>query len=812
MWNNYIKIAWRNFRNGRLYSLINVLGLSIGAAVCLLILVYVTNEWSYDRFHAKAGRTYRMWQKEHYRGEVFFNTVTPILMGPELKDHFPEVEQMTRFVSLNNLIRRGNILDQEQVQFVDPEFLKVFDFRLIRGNRTTVLKEPDGVVLTEAMALKYFSDPAPVGQTLSLQVGSVWKDFKVTGILEKTPGNSSLQYNILAPFEVYKSQVSERAQHCWTCVFVETYAVLRDGTDGVAMQVKAAPFFDKQVSEDYKPGEYEVGFQALPDIHLDKAMPAGIAPVADARYPYILSAVALLILLLAAINFVTLAVGRSLTRAREVGVRKATGATRRQLMAQFWVEAVLTAVLSVGIGVALAKATLPWFNDLTGLSLVLPLRPSTLGMALSLALVTGLIAGLYPAIILSGFSPVNTLRGLISGVGQKKHTVLRSLIGVQFLLSVLFIISTLVMQQQIHYLQHKNLGFRREGTLIVPFSSQKGMVEAINDSRKMARLLEAELKTNPSVKAVATSNHTFGAVGWSNVGYTDQRTQKYRTFFLNGVDENFIPAMGIELREGQNFTPDQGDAGKSVIVNEQFAAAFGLAHAVGTYLPEPFQAYRIIGVAKDFHFASLHEKIQPLMLAFDPVGIVRLASDQSSVDSPTPKCMFKISGGNIPATVAAVQQAWKSLMPEQAFQVSFMEDDLNKLYRSEMQLSSLVRIGTWLAILIACLGLLGMSTLTIARRTKEIGIRKVLGASSESIVGLLTGEFIGLAATGLLLAIPIAWWAMTHWLEAFAYRIDLGWRVFAVAGFLALLVAFLTLSIQSIRAALADPARSLRSD
>ena len=812
MWQNYIRVAWRNLAKGRLYSLINIFGLSIGAAVCILIMLYVSNEWSYDRFHTKSERTYRMWVKEHFRGDIFFNTVTPLAMGQALRDNFPQVEKVARYTSTNVALRQGSFMDREVVHYADPAFLDVFDFPLIKGNRASVLSDLHAVVLTEKAAQKYFGDAAPLGRTLSFQQGDGWQDFVVTGIISPAPVNSSIQYEVIVPMQNFLNALPKRALDCWTCVFCETYAVLRDGVDGGTMQATAAPFFNRQVADDYQPGQYEVGFQPLTDLHLNNAMPLGIVPVSDGRYPYILGGVALLILLLAGVNFVTLAVGRSLTRAKEVGIRKSTGASRRQLMLQFWTEAILTALISVGFGVVLAKVLLPLFNTLSGQALVFPLSATGALFAFGLALLVGLIAGLYPALLMSGFSPIASLRGALLQGRQGKPVLLKSLVTIQFFVSLLLLVATFVMQRQMTYLQNKNLGFDRDGTVVVPYNTDEGPVKYMPESRRLAALFKTELAGIPAVRNVTTSNHSPGTPGWTTLGYTDASTNKFRSFSLNGVDENFIPALHIDLAAGRNFSKNYGDIDKSVIINEAYAREFGIQNPVGKFLQEPFRDFQIIGVAKDFHFASLHQKVAPLVLAYDPVALNRIASDRSSIDAPTPKFSFRVSRENLPATLAALQSAWKTLLPNQPFTYTFLDDDLNKLYEPELRMSRIMGAGTLLAICIACLGLFGIATFTVSRRTKEIGIRKVMGAGVGGVVGLLSRDFMLLVGIAFVLATPVAWWAMHTWLGNFAYHVPLDWWVFPAAGALAAAVAFLTVGVQCVKAALANPVESLRSE
>lgn len=808
MLTNYFKIAFRNLQRQKGAGIINITGLSIGTAIVILLSLFVRDEWTFDRFHSRADRIYRAWAKEHFRGDIFFNTVTPVILGQELKDNFPEIEDVARYFTINTQVKKGNFSEIEEVHIAEPSLFRIFDFKLLKGEMPD---DPNLVLLTEEMAVKYFGNQEPLGQTLTLQVGGQWTHFKVAGILEKAPGNSSIRYGIVTPFAQATTWMSPSSLRSWTNVIVETYIQVNAADRISDLEAKVAPFVDSKVADSYKPGEYQVGFQPLTDIHLNKDFPVGIAEVSDRRYPYILAGIALLILGLACINFTILAVGRSVSRAREVGVRKATGATRRQLMFQFWNEAVLAALLSVVAGWCLARLALPFFNTLSDKQLSLHFSVET-GIALAaLALATGLVSGIYPALVLSGYKPVAVLRGQVSKIGGGKNRVLQSLVVFQFVLSVLLIVSTFVMYRQMSFLQNKNLGFDQEQVVTIPYKRSGVHLPALwEEGKKVTELLRAELSGRPEIREICMSAHTFGTPGWINLGYTDPASQKFRNFMFNGIDEHFIPMHAIALQAGRNFSKDNPADNKAVIVNETYARQFNVT--MGQPMPEPFRAFEVIGIAPDFNFESLHNTVQPLVMAMDPAGVVRAASDWNSSDSPNPKISVKIAGDNLPATLSAIRMAWQKIAPEQAFKYTFLDDTIDKQYRAEIRLSQVVGIATGLAILIACLGLLGISTLTIAQRIKEIGVRKVLGASVAGIAGLLAGDFLKLVLLAIVIASPVAWYFMREWLTDFAYRVELQGWMFVVSGLTAMVVALLTVGFQSMKAASVNPVKSLRSE
>lgn len=811
MLRNYFKIAIRNLFKNKLYSFINLTCLSIGTSVVILLMLFVSKEWTFDQFHSKHERIYRAWVKEHTPDKVFFNTFTPYVLGQELRDNFPEIASLARYLTINAQIKKGNFSERENVHVVEPSFLKMFDFPLLQGHADRALTDLHSVVITPAMAEKYFGEPNPLGKTLTLQIADQWVDFTVTGLIQKAPENSSIQYDLLIPFDITKTFMSPGGMASWTNVNVETYVMLQKGDQASDFAAKIAPFIDGKVAGDYAAGKYVVGLQPLTDIHLNKDFPEGIVKVSDSRYPYILAGVALLILALACINFTTLAIGRSVSRAKEVGVRKATGAKRSQLMAQFWSEAVVTALLAVLIGLLMAQLALPAFNALIDKKLAIAYNLKTFAGLGILTLLMGLLAGGYPSLVLSAFSPIKSLRGALGNLGGNRHLVLRGLVGFQFVLSILLIICTLVMKQQMHFIQNTNLGYNKEQVVVLPYSrSGARLTDQWIEGKTVVDRLHNALNGKPGMGEVALSTHTFGTPGWMNLGYREQGTEQFRTFRANGVDEKFLTMYGIQLLEGRNFSNATQADQRAVIINETYAKAFGLS--VGQLMQEPFQDYTVIGIAKDFNFESLRSKVEPLLLATDPIGIVQKSSDISFDDSPTPKISVKIAGDNLQAAVATLRLAWKQAAPEQAFDYAFLDQNIDQLYRAESRLSNMISLAAGLAIFIACLGLFGIATLTIAQRTKEIGVRKVLGASTLEIVFLLNKNFSLLVLGATVLAIPMALYFLQNWLADFAYHIQIQWWIFVVAGLGALAITLLTVSYQSVRAALVNPVKSLKTE
>ncbi|MBX2874831.1 MAG: ABC transporter permease [Saprospiraceae bacterium] len=813
MFKNYFKIALRHLLKERRYTFINLTGLAIGVAVALLMFLFVKEEWTYDHFHDKADQIYRVWVKEHYQGEIFFNTTTPYVLGRELAENFPEIEAVPRYTVGGFEVREGQLTEQEEIHLVNPDFFEAFDFQSLAGDPVRSLNELRTTVITTPIAKKYFGEENPIGKTLSIQLDGDWEAFEVGAIVESPPTNSSHQFSMLIPFDNIKAFVSERTRNHWQVVAPETYILLKEGQSLAALTKKVQSHVDDKVAGIYEAGEYEVGFQPLKDIHLNNEMPGGIVSVSDSRYPYIMGGVAILILLLAGINFVTLSVGRSVTRAKEVGVRKVSGANRKQLMMQFWSEAILISLGAVVIGVILARVVLPYFNDMAGKSLSIDFSLLSVMTLLSFGVGLGLLAGIYPALVTSGYAPKLAFQDMVSSLGSRKNMVLRGLIGFQFILSVVLIASTMIMQKQLRFIQNANLGFDKEQVLSFRYNSAPGggktFADRYQEGIQKAEILKRELEQNPDVLEVATSSHAFGVPGWMQVGYTDPN-QKFRWFTKLTVDDQFLPMMGVALESGRHFSKEVGaDTRTAIIINRAMADLHGI-EAAEEQMPTPFEAFHLIGITENFNYSSLHNAIEPLMISMDPVAINEVVTDVNYSDSPMTKISVKLSGGDLTNTVEGIQSAWEKVAPEQEFNFAFVDENLDRMYRAEMRLGTVMQWATLLAILIACMGLFGMATLILARKTKEIGVRKVLGASSMDILVLLNRPFTWLVVIANLIGAPIAYYFMQSWLADFAYRTNVNVLLFVLVGLMALVIAWIAVSWQAIRATRLNPVEALR--
>jgi len=805
MLRNYLTVALRNFARHKIYSFINLGGLTVAVACCLLLGLYVRHELSFDRFNTRADRLYRVWTEEEYKGDRFKNISTPYVLGPTMRETFAEVEGLARIQVSNVNVRKGADIFSEPVHLADPDLFRMFDFPLVQSVSGDPLKELYSVVVTEDMARKYFGDANPLGKRLSMQLDSAMQDFTVTAVARNVPSASSIRFGLVVPMAHIKDLRSDRALKSWFNVEPETFVMLKEGSSAEALSTKFPAMLRAALGDKYKGDNYIVNLQRLTDVHLDVELAGGYEPVGNPRYLYILSAISVFLLLIACINFMTLSLGRSVSRAQEVGVRKALGAYRGQLMYQFWSEALLMTVLAVGLGLVLAIALLPGFNNLAGQTLRFRLDGTTALLLAGLVLIIGLVAGSYPALVLSGFRPVEVLKGKLSLKGDVSW-FRRALVVVQFGLSVMLIGSTIILNQQLSYLQGKSLGYQKEQTIVVPVGLRG------NEGRQLIERFRNAAAGHKEIVSVAASAFPFASGDWGKVGFTDDN-QVYRDVRFNVVDPYFLSSYGIRLKAGRNFDPkNSADNFGGIIVNEAFVKFMGLKDPLNQRIAQRLHDHRIIGITEDFHFASLHSKVEPLLLVVRPDSLFEKVENLVISSSFSPDLSVKVAAGSMADRTALLERIWKQVAPGEPFSFTFLDEALQRQYRAEQRLGQIVTLASALSILIACLGLFGLATLAVARRTKEIGVRKVLGASVSSIVLLLANDFLKLVGIAIVLASPLAWYAMREWLQDFEYRIAIQWWVFFLAGLAAVLVAFLTVSFQSVRAARVNPVKSLKME
>ena len=787
MLRNYLKVVFRNIRRHAGYSFINIVGLALGMACCLMIAMWVTDELGFDRFHEKAADLYRVEEDQSYSGRVYHVTVTPYPLAPALKQEIPEIVEATRVVWFSGqLFRHGDkAFFEDSVRAVDPSFLTMFSFPLVRGDAATALAGLDSVVLSEDTARKYFGTEDALGKTLTVNNDT---DLKVTGVLKNFPRNSTMRYDMVVPYELLKAKGG--ANEDFGSNSIGTFVRLRPGTPAAAVDAKIKGFIKKRIPD----SATDLVLHPYTRIHLHQYF--GYERQTAVRYVYIFSAIAAFVLLIACINFMNLATARSAGRAKEVGLRKVVGALRSHLVARFYGESMTYALLSLAVALVLVRLFLPWFNTLSGKALSLDLwanRGILLGIA-GVTVVTGVLAGSYPALFLSSFHPVRVLKGnLKAGAGGAVFR--RVLVVVQFGLSVFLIIGTVVVYKQMVYMKSKALGYDKEQVLYIPL---RGMT-----TRTYGALRE-ELRKDPRVLAVASASHLPCDIGSnsSGVAWEGKDPQQVVLVSMCGVDYDFLDVMKIELVEGRNFSREfKTDARQAFLVNEEVRRLMNKTSAAGEAFSFAGRDGRVIGVMKDFHFEEMQSKIEPLAVFVDNAdGVPQWGS----------YVLLRVVPGDVPAVIEAVRKAWNVVNPLYPFDVRFLNDRIDEMYRTEERAGGLLRSFAVLAVLIACLGLFGLASYTAEQRTREIGIRKILGASVPQISVMLCREFFVLVLLANLLAWPAAYWAMSNWLKGYAYRTTLDLMVFLLALALALGIAVLTVSFQALRAAVASPSESLK--
>lgn len=803
---NYLRTTLRYLSRHPSYTGINVVGLSIGIAASLLLLLFVKNEITFDQRHDKADRIYRAWVLEDYgEDQQFFNTTTPVPLGPALASGIPEVETVVRFDRLTDTVRKDEIRFNETLFMVDEAFLTVFDFPVVHGDADQMLAAPNNIVLTQSAASRYFSQENPVGQLLTIEFGGDMREFEVAGVLADVPENSSLRFEFLLPYAVTDWLYSDRMRQAWFNVSPETYVLLRDGASVQVAEAKLPALVSQLLGDRVEEGQYTVGLQPLLDIHTNPDFPGGYAPVVNPIYIRILLGVGLFILAIACINFVTLSISRSTARSKEIGVRKVVGAGRAQLMRQYWGEAMMITGIALLLGLILARLLLPAFNDLSTRSLSLSLDAGTLLLLGGLFIATSLFAGLYPAVVLSGLSPFAALHGRRSGE-RERGRIRKGLLVVQFSLAILLMVSTLIMGAQLRFLKDKDLGFKPESVLVL--STEMRMP----DAAELTDRLRFVTSGNDKIVSVTSSTMLFDLNGWGRIGY-NATDGTYKRFFVNVVDQDFVETMGLRILSGRDFDRDQpGDFQRAILINEAFAEAYGWSDPLVEVIPGEFDEHEIIGVVSDFHYASLHTAIQPAVMVLDSRVAFSGASDFDYGGSTSAKIAVRIRADELPMTLISLEETWSEIAPEVPFSYSFVDDAITSQYVQEDRLSDVIMLGALLAIFTAGLGLFGLAALSVARRTKEIGVRKVLGASVSTIVRLFVGEFTLLIALAFLLAVPAAYFGMDKWLSAFAYRTNIGVIPFVAAGMGAILIMWIAVGFQSVRAAMANPVDALRDE
>jgi len=806
---NYFVIAWRHLKSKKFYSLINILGLAVGIFCCILIFLYVQDELSYDQFNKKSDRIYRIASNIKFGGHDFHLATGPAPMAFTLKQQYPEVKQAVRFRDRGSYMVKyqDQVYKEDNVVFADSTLFNVFTFHFVQGNPQTALKRPNSVVITRETAVKYFGTDKAIGKTLRFDNRS---DMEVTGVIEKLPHNSHFHFSMYLSM----SSLKESREDNWVSNNFNTYILLAQDANPDQFEKK----MNAQVLKDYvMPQAYQIlhvnkqqmeasgnkieyFLQPLTDIHLHSHLTSELGVNGSIQYVYLFSAIAIFVLLIACINFMNLSTARSAGRAQEVGVRKVLGSGKNQLMGQFLFESILLSAIAFLIAIAGAQVAIPYFNELSGKTFETSvfLNPELLACLIITALVIGLLAGIYPAFFLSSFEPIKVLKGKIAR-GTKSGTLRSVLVVVQFTISIVLIIGTVVIYQQMQYIQKKNLGYKKDQVLVLENAYVLG---------NNLQVFKQNMKQSAQVTNVTVTSYLPVPSSRSDTPfYTGAQMTNDNSVSMQywRVDYDYIPTMKMNIVKGRNFSRDMPTDSSAMIINQKAADLFGFKDPIGKKLrtlnginPEDgYTAYHVIGVVKNFHYESLRQNIGALCLTLGHSrGLVAVRFNAASASG----------------IIQKAKTEWKKLAPNEPFNYTFMSSRFDSVYRSENRVGEIVAIFTVLAIFVACLGLFAMASYTAEQRTKEIGVRKVLGASVLDIIKLLSTDYVRLVLVGFAVALPLAWYSMHEWLQEFAYRIDLNLWVFVGAGVITLLVALLTVSWQSIRAALINPVNSLRSE
>ena len=798
MFKNYFKVAFRNLRRNKIYSLINIAGLSIGLACAMLILLYVKDEVSFDKFHKNVNNIYRIVSKAKHNGTEYKDGNTGFLQGPRFAQNVPGIQSFVRIQSGAEDIKKGSDIQSQDLLYVDSNFFSVFTFPLLNGNAKTCLKEPHSIVLSEDAARKQFGKADAVGKIVMVKEDSAFVPYKVTAVAKRCPQNSSVKFEVLLPFK--ESDDDAQNNDNWFNFFLNTFVVLNPNASLPRVENQMQKFYVKDATETFKAMIKKYGggpdvsmgtyfLQSFTTMHLNTELPPnGLANASNPMYSYILSGIALFVLLIACINFVNLTVARSVKRAKEIGIRKVIGSDRRQLIFQFLGESFLLCFIAFAFAVLIVQLILPVFNDLSNKALALSylFDAKLITGYVFLFFITGMLAGFYPALVLSGYKPVDTLYSRFNLAG--KSYLQKSLVVLQFALASFLIIATFTIYAQFNFLTKTNLGYDDSNIVVVNKEQVK---------HSEAAIFKSELLKNSNIIDVAAKNGGQWMTG-AKVANDSSISFNYET-----VDESYIPELKIPLVEGRNFSKAYpSDSTNAVLVNESFVKQAGWKNPIGqtvNFFYNNNEIYHVIGVVKDYHYLALNQKIGPQLFTMKNNNLYGTFN-------------IKIRPGSETESLKYIQKTFKQFFPLSPYSYVFKDQQKLTAYQAEAKWKQIIFFGAILTIFISCIGLFGLSVLSAEKRTKEIGIRKVLGASVQHVVTILSADFLKLVMIALVIAIPLAMITANKWLQNYPYRIALNWWMFAIASLLVAMVALTTVSFQAIKAAMANPAKSLRTE
>lgn len=816
MFKNYFTIALRNLKKHKFYSFINIFGLSIGVAICLIISLFVFNEFSFDKHFKDSDRIYRVHSDIIFGGTRWNTVLAPAPMAEALEEDYPEVEAAVHFRTRGSyLVKRENEnIKENKVVWAGKHFFEVFDIPLIEGSKVGILSEPQTMAISESAAKRHFAEENPIGKSLTLDNDKI---YRITGVYKDIPVNSHFHFDFLLSAE----GLDEAQEDVWLSNNFQTYLKLREGSNYQDLEAKFPALVKKHIEPEFirilgegsslatiesQGGKLVFDLQPLTDIHLKSDLQGEFEPNFNITYVYLFIAIALFILIIACINFMNLSTARSANRAKEVGIRKVLGSLRYHLIRQFLMESILLSSISFMIAIPLVSLLLPFFNDLAGRALVLPFSQLNFYLILLAgAIFTGLLAGIYPSFFLSGFKPVSILKGKVS-LGMKSGIIRSSLVVFQFAISLVLIIATIVVYKQLDFIQTEKIGFNKDQIITI---------DDVYVLDNKAETFKKEVLANSMIVSGTISGYLPVANTWRNdtqwwsEGKDPLQTENLVSLQNWQVDYDYISTLEMNILSGRDFSTQFPSDSNAVILNEAAAAKFNFeGDPVGNKIMtianfdganfEQLEEKTVVGIVENFNFESLKKNIGPVMIFI--------------ADQPRGIASFRFQSADTEAVVALLESKWNELAPGQPFTYSFLDERFGSMYASEMRLGKVFGIFAGFAILIACLGLFALTAFTAEQRTKEIGIRKVLGSSVSSIVFLLSKELTKLVLIAFIIASPVAWWAMNKWLENYQFKVNLGWQIFLVAGIFVSAIAIMTISYQSIKAALSNPVDSLKSE
>jgi putative ABC transport system permease protein len=796
---NYLLLAYRNILKSKFFSLINILGLSLGMASCLLIVQYVMYERSYDNFHTRKERLFRIQQDRYDKGKLSTQWVAGCsAVGQALKENFPEVEEYVRMSNGGGIFSVGDVFFKEDRAYMASEaFFKVFSVRLLKGDTDEVFKRPFTIALSASTAKKYFKDENPIGKSMKLNGRD---DFEVTGVFEDFPENTHMKPDILYSFETMVKWAGDEVRTAWQWDGFYNYILLREGIDPKVFESKLPAFIEKEIGEEMKNYDAGVEFhlQPITDIHLDSHYMGEFRANGDRMAVNFLSVIAAFILVIAWINYINLSTAKSVERAKEVGLRKTMGSFRGQLMGQFLLESSLLNIIAFVIALGLVFVVLPYFNELAGRDIGFSLLSQrNFWIVLILVIGTGVVlSGLYPAFVLSGYKPVDVLKGNFSSSWRGLY-LRKALVIFQFVATVILLVGTFTVYRQISFMRDQKLGVDIDQTLVI-----RGPEATDSTYATKFEVFKNALLSHTNIKSVSASTAIPGMQPWWNAGgirLISQGEEDSKQYRIIGMDYDYVDAFNLEIISGRKFSRDFPNEQGSVLFNESAIKVLGFEDPQEALDKEIFfwgDTFRIVGVLKDYHQESLKKSHEPLIFRFIP--------DAHTFYS------VKLNTDDLRGTIDEVKEKWSATFPGNPLDYFFLDDHYNKQYQADLQFGKISGLFSALAILIACLGLFGLSSLTALQRTKEIGVRKVLGASITSIVVLMGRNFLLLVIIAIVTASPIAWYVMNQWLEEFAYRINMSWWLFVIPGITVILIAMMTIGFHTVRTARVNPAHSLK--